>query len=60
MFCKYEKYRSVEKEFCEKIESYIFNIAAADALEIMTIEEDKDFLLLQREKGRPGCSQGRI
>lgn len=57
-FGKYEKYRNDEKEFCEKIENYIFDIAAADALETMTIEEDKDFLLLQREKGRPGCMSG--
>lgn len=55
---QYEKYRKDEKKICEKIENFIFDIGAADALETMKIQEDKDFLLLQREKGRPGSMCG--
>ena len=33
---------------------YLFDIAHADALDIITIPEDRAFLLLQREKGRVG------
>lgn len=36
----------------------LFDIAAADALVTIRIEEDKKFLLMQREKGRPGCMAG--
>lgn len=36
----------------------LFDIAAADALVMIRIEEDKKFLLMQREKGRPGCMAG--
>lgn len=35
----------------------LFDIAHQDALK-NTIEEDKQFLLLQRKKGRPGCMGG--
>jgi hypothetical protein len=31
----------------------LFDIAHANALNLMTIEEDRAFLLAQREKGRP-------
>lgn len=54
----YDKHRQSEKEFSEMIENYIFDIAAPDALETMKIEEDKKFLLLQRQKGRPGSMSG--
>lgn len=45
----------VQKEdaFKEKLQD-LFDIAHADALQMMTIEEDKAFLLAQREKGRRG------
>ena len=36
----------------------LFDIAHADALERMKIEEDKMFLHRQREPGRPGCLAG--
>lgn len=55
---QYEKYRKDEKEFSEKIGNYIFDIAAPDALKIMKIQEDKDFLLQQRQRGRPGSMCG--
>ena len=33
----------------------LFDIAHMDALSIITIQEDRDFLIAQREKGRRGC-----
>lgn len=36
----------------------IFDIAHARALDIMKIESDKQFLIAQRTKGRPGCLLG--
>lgn len=36
----------------------LFDIAHADALGQMKNEEDKNFLMLQRQKGRPGCMVG--
>ena len=36
----------------------MFDISHADALTLMTIEEDKEFLLLQRKEGRPGTMMG--
>ena len=36
----------------------LFDIAQADALEIMKIEKDKMFLHRQREPGHPGCLEG--
>lgn len=32
----------------------LFDIAAADAMDTIRIQEDKDFLTMQRQKGRPG------
>lgn len=58
--CKapYEKYRKQEQDFRDKIENFIFDVAAPNALEIMKIQEDKDFLVLQRKRGRPGTMYG--
>ena len=36
----------------------LFDIAHANALSMMTIQEDKDFLVAQREKGRKGSMAG--
>lgn len=36
----------------------LFDIPHADSMAIMTIQEDKYFLLQQRQKGRPGCMVG--
>lgn len=44
-----EKENNFQKTFDE-----LFDIAHADALNIIGIEEDKQFLLLQRKEGRPG------
>ncbi|CAH0555124.1 unnamed protein product [Brassicogethes aeneus] len=32
----------------------LFDVAHADAIKIIKIQEDRDFLILQRQKGRPG------
>lgn len=68
----YDEYRNIHKQsankrteaskvkvenFKEKIDD-LFDIASADALNKMSIEEDKNFLLMQRQKGRPGCMAG--
>lgn len=45
------------KEFASKVDD-IFDIAHQDALAMMKSEEDKEFLLKQREKGRPGSMLG--
>ena len=36
----------------------LFDIAHSDAMGLMKIEEDKKFLLLQQQKGRPGSMLG--
>lgn len=66
----YKKWQSIKKstqgratdiknqeEFVGNLDN-LFDIATVDALETMKFEEDKKFLLLQREKGRPGCMAG--
>lgn len=50
-------YRTRENDFENDLDN-LFDIAHADALVIMKIEEDKIFLKLQREPGRPGCLAG--
>lgn len=42
-----------EAVFSEKLDD-LFDIASQDALKTIECEEDKNFLLQQREKGRPG------
>lgn len=64
----YEDYRSLQKgsytnqsiqhqqreaEFSEELDN-LFDIASSDALKVLKGEE-KDFLIEQRKKGRPGC-----
>lgn len=55
---KSDLHRQRENQFRERIQEFLFDIAAADALETMEIQEDKDFLLQQRQKGRPGSMVG--
>lgn len=50
---KTDTQRSNEKKFVDKLDD-LFDIAHADAMKIITIQEDKEFLLAQREKGRRG------
>ncbi|KAK2702108.1 hypothetical protein QYM36_019238 [Artemia franciscana] len=46
-----------EAAFVSRLED-LFDIAHADALNTMSIQEEKDFLLAQREKGRRGSMVG--
>ncbi|XP_073443981.1 uncharacterized protein [Dendrobates tinctorius] len=45
------------KQFVEKLND-LFDIAQQDALALMKLEEDKAFLVKQRQKGRPGSMAG--
>ena len=49
--------KTKESQFEEKLDN-LFDISAANALEVMTIEEDKEFLILQRQSGQPGYMSG--
>lgn len=49
--------RTKETAFTEKLE-VLFDIAHADALSTIAIAEDREFLLSQRQKGRPGYLAG--
>lgn len=46
-----------ERDFLDKLND-LFDIAHADALQLINIEEDKQFLENQRKKGRPGSMIG--
>lgn len=46
-----------ERDFMEKFDD-LFDIAAANAIDVINIEEDKLFLINQRKKGRPGSMIG--
>ncbi|XP_050530606.1 uncharacterized protein LOC126899603 [Daktulosphaira vitifoliae] len=46
-----------EEDFVNKLDD-LFDIAHSDALNLIKIEVDKQFLLAQREKGRSGCMLG--
>lgn len=54
---KSETYKSQIKEFEKQLDS-LFDIAHANAFDIMKIEIDKKFLRSQRMPGRPGCLLG--
>lgn len=49
--------QAAAQEFVDGLDD-LFDIAAAKALEQINIEEDRQFLILQRQKGRPGCMAG--
>lgn len=49
--------RKRERAFEDKLNN-LFDIAHANAIDLMKIKEDKDFLQLQRKSGRPGCMMG--
>lgn len=49
--------KNKEKEFEDALDN-LFDIAHANAMNLIKIEEDKEFLRLQREKGRTGCMLG--
>lgn len=52
-----EHFREKENNFVEMLEN-LFDIAHQNALQMIRINEDKQFLLKQREKGRPGSMLG--
>lgn len=49
--------KKVADKFVEGLDD-LFDIASNDALDIIKIDEDKEFLEMQRKKGRPGCMAG--
>ena len=51
---KTETQQKNETEFVDDLDN-LFDIAHLDALNIIKIQEDKDFLLAEREKGCRGC-----
>lgn len=53
-----EKHRKQEHDFQDEIQNFIFDIATPDALETIKIKEDRDFLVLQRMRGRQGIMHG--
>jgi hypothetical protein len=52
-----ELQKTHENKFEEQLDN-LFDISHANALNLIKIEEDKQFLLRQREKSRPGCMLG--
>ena len=46
-----------EKEFLERLNE-LFDIAHSDALDMITTPEDREFLIFQRQTGRPGSIGG--
>ncbi|KAL4113867.1 hypothetical protein QTP88_017425 [Uroleucon formosanum] len=52
-----EKNTKNVNEFKEKLND-LFDVSHSNSLNMMKIEEDKNFLLMQRQKGRPGCMLG--
>ena len=59
---KHEKRQSItqkahEEKFQQSLDD-LFDVAHGNAPNMMTIEEDKQFLMVQREKGRQGCMGG--
>lgn len=65
----YDKWKSIKKNtiaersagniamadtFTDELDDSI-DISNADAMNTIKLEEDKHFLLMQRQKGRPGC-----
>jgi hypothetical protein len=49
--------RRREQDFVDQLDD-LFDIAHVNAIDLMKIQEDIDFLHLQRTKGRPGCMMG--
>lgn len=49
--------KKVEEDFMAVLDD-LFDISHANAMEMIKIAEDRDFLTMQRQKGRPGCMAG--
>lgn len=54
---KNENQINKEKQFTDQLEN-VFDIAHANAMQMISLEEDRIFLTLQRQKGRPGYLSG--
>lgn len=54
---KSETLKNKIKVFASDLDD-LFDVAHQNALEMMKLEEDKDFLIKQRQKGRPGAMSG--
>lgn len=52
-----DAHKNAEKQFNDNLDD-LFDVAHADALQQIKNQEDKDFLQMQRQKGRPGCMIG--
>lgn len=52
-----ETQETKERAFIDKLDN-LFDVAHDNAMEIITNQEDKEFLMKQRRKGRPGCMIG--
>jgi len=52
-----ETQKNKVSDFIDKLDD-LFDISHANVLNMIQNEEDKKFLLLQRQKGRPGCMLG--
>lgn len=49
--------KKMEEDFIAVLDD-LFDISHANAMEMIKIAEDREFLTLQRQKGRPGCMTG--
>ena len=47
-------HRKSEAKFVDVLDD-LFDVAHADALQLIKIDEDREFLIAQREIGRRGC-----
>jgi len=54
---KIDLFRKRERDFEDELNN-LFDIAHASAIDLMKIQEDKDFLQFQRKSGRLGCMMG--
>lgn len=54
---KNENQINKEKQFTDQLEDLV-DIAHANAMQMISLEEDKSFLTLQRQNGRPGYLSG--
>lgn len=52
-----ETQETKERAFIDKLDN-LYEIAHNNAMEMITNQEDKEFLMKQRQKGRPGCMIG--
>lgn len=54
---RYDRQQDAVEEFVNSLDD-LFDIASVDALEKVKLDEDRKFLMQQRQRGRPGCMIG--